>query len=414
MSGRRTSPAPAPVRVRGPRLSGVDAARGIALLGMMATHILPLSQALPGGGAGPTWTALLFSGRASALFAVLAGVGLALLTGGARPYPPEHLRRSRRGIAVRALLVAAIGLAAGSLDAGVAVILVHYGVLFLLALPFLGLPVRRLAWWAGGWLLLSPVALFLLLPLARAWVDPSDVGGSPAFTDLANPATVLADLFVTGYYPVVAWLGFLLVGLAVGRSNLSRPPVALALLAGGTAVAAAARWASAELVALPGADAALRAATGLRAGPLEAALATGRGLDGAQGSWWWFALASPHTGSPLDLIHTAGTALAVLGGCLLVAAALEATLGQLGEALLWPLAGAGAATLTLYVGHLVALDLLSGLTAELPRLAVYLGFVVAALLAGIVLKWSGVRGPLEAAVHAASRAAAGGSIRERT
>ncbi|GAA3694779.1 hypothetical protein GCM10023081_35060 [Arthrobacter ginkgonis] len=414
MSARRPSPAPAPALAGGHRLSGVDAARGIALLGMMATHILPLSQALPGGGGGPTWTALLFAGKASALFAVLAGVGLALLTGGARPQPPERLRRSRRGIAVRALLVAVIGFAAGSLDAGVAVILVHYGVLFLLALPFLGLPARRLAWWAGGWLLLSPVALFLLLPVVRAWVDPSDVGGSPAFTDLAQPVTVLADLFVTGYYPVVAWLGFLLVGLAVGRSDLSRPPVALALLAGGTAVAAAARWGSAELLAAPGANAALRAATGLSAQGLDTALATGQKLDGAQQSIWWFALSAPHTGSPLDLLHVAGTALAVLGGCLLVAAALTATLGPLGDALLWPVAGAGAATLTLYTGHLMALDLLSGMTAELPRLAVYLGFVVAALLAGIVVKWSGVRGPLEAAVHAASAAAAGGRIRERT
>ena len=129
-----------------------------------------------------------------------------------------------------------------------------------------------------------PRGAFLLLPLVRAWVDPSDVGGSPAFTDLAHPATVLADLFVTGYYPVVAWLGFLLVGLAVGRSDLSRPPVALALLVGGTAVAAAARWGSAELLAAPGADAALRAATGLGAQGLDTALATGQRLDGAQQS----------------------------------------------------------------------------------------------------------------------------------
>ena len=63
---------------------------------MMATHILPLSGAA-GRDGGPTWTALLFSGKASALFAVLAGVGLALLTGGARPHRAGRLRRTGAG-----------------------------------------------------------------------------------------------------------------------------------------------------------------------------------------------------------------------------------------------------------------------------------------------------------------------------
>jgi hypothetical protein len=51
----------------------MDAARGLALVGMFATHILPLSDAR-----GETLTGLLADGRSSALFAVLAGVGVAL------------------------------------------------------------------------------------------------------------------------------------------------------------------------------------------------------------------------------------------------------------------------------------------------------------------------------------------------
>lgn len=53
------------------RLTGIDAARGVALFGMMSTHIFPLY--VPGTVEAST-TALLFSGRASGLFAVVAGI----------------------------------------------------------------------------------------------------------------------------------------------------------------------------------------------------------------------------------------------------------------------------------------------------------------------------------------------------
>jgi uncharacterized membrane protein len=71
----RTSPG----RSAPARLHGIDAARGLALLGMMATHLLPTFES--NANLTPTWIGLIFSGRAAALFAVLAGVGLALSTG---------------------------------------------------------------------------------------------------------------------------------------------------------------------------------------------------------------------------------------------------------------------------------------------------------------------------------------------
>ncbi|MET1036280.1 MAG: heparan-alpha-glucosaminide N-acetyltransferase domain-containing protein [Arthrobacter sp.] len=406
---------------RGPvarrRLAGVDAARGLALLGMMATHIVPLSQPAAGGALAdaslatvePTWAALLFAGKASALFAILAGVGLALLTGGPRPHAASRLSATRRGVAVRALIIAGIGFASGMLDTHVAVILTHYGLLFLLAIPFLGLPARRLAWWAGGWLLVSPALWWAVHPVVAALVRPSDVGGSPQFADLARPATLAADLLVTGYYPVLVWTGFILLGLTLGRLDLARPRVALALLLGGGALALAARWASDALVALPQAGAALLRATRTDGEGLRLALSTGQGLGGSEGTGWWFALSAPHSGAPLDLLHVSGTAAAVLGACLLAAAALRTALGDAGEPVLWPLAGAGAATLTLYTAHLVALDLLSGPTAELPRHELYLWFCAGAVLAGIGLKWAGTRGPLESLVHAAAASVASGS-----
>jgi len=74
--------------VRGPgrtstRLAGVDVARGLALLGMAAVHIFPEQSA--DGGLHPAY--VVAAGRASALFAVLAGVGLALLRRSGRGCP---------------------------------------------------------------------------------------------------------------------------------------------------------------------------------------------------------------------------------------------------------------------------------------------------------------------------------------
>ena len=64
----------------GARLVGIDVARCMALLGMVATHVLPSD---PDGR--PPLGQWLAGGPASALFALLAGVSLALMTGGRAP-----------------------------------------------------------------------------------------------------------------------------------------------------------------------------------------------------------------------------------------------------------------------------------------------------------------------------------------
>ena len=102
----------------GVRLAGIDAARGLALLAMMATHVLATFE--PDPQLTPTWIGLAFSGRAAALFAVLAGVGLALSTGKQQPLEGAELRGARRGIALRALVIGAVGLSLGGLEVNIA------------------------------------------------------------------------------------------------------------------------------------------------------------------------------------------------------------------------------------------------------------------------------------------------------
>ncbi|MXG89537.1 hypothetical protein [Nocardioides flavescens] len=289
------------------RLVGLDVARCLALLGMVAAHVLDDSP--------------LVDGRASALFAVLAGVSLVLL----------DRRTTRRGIAVRAVLIALLGLALGELDTGIAVILTYYGVLFVLGLPFLRLPARVLWPLAALWAVAAPVGSYLLRPEL-----PERQTASPAFDQLAEPGHLLSELLFTGYYPAGVWLAYLLLGLAIGRSDLRSPVLQARLVALGAPLALAAYAVSRVLTAQPGLA---RVEVG------ETFYGTTPTGDGAA----WLLVVAPHSGTPFDLLQTGGCAMAVIGLCLLVAGALPPG----GTRPLAVLFGAGTMTLTLYTLHVV-------------------------------------------------------------
>ncbi|WP_026821256.1 heparan-alpha-glucosaminide N-acetyltransferase domain-containing protein [Arthrobacter castelli] len=364
------------------RLTGIDAARGLALLGMMATHIIPLYD-----GGNPTLVGTTFSGKSSALFAVLAGVSIALYTGRGRPHRGEPLTADRRGLAVRALVVAVFGFGAGIVQTSIAIILVHYAFLFLMALPFAGLRVRPLIVWAAGWLLFSPVVAYRVRPLLRDSLAEAELGHNPVWSDLLNPATFATDIFFTGYYPVAQWLGYLLVGMVIGRLDLDSVPTQTWLIVGGIGVAASAkRLAGFFMYDLGGLPALLSTEQG-RQVPLEAAMQVSLSPVEQSGSWWWLASAAPHSGTTLDLLHTSATTAAVIGLCLLAT--------HWNRNLLLPLSEAGAITLTLYTAHIIALSIGPADDSPPGQVVLFWIYAASALVLGAVfalLKW---RGPLE-------------------
>jgi uncharacterized membrane protein len=365
------------------RLVGVDVARALALLGMMATHIL-----LPVTDGSLAWPQALAGGRSSALFALLAGVSMALVTGGSSPHGGMGRLGDSVALTSRALLIGLLGLFLGQLETPVAVILTYYAVLFVLGLPFLGLGPRPLLALAALWCAVVPV----LSHAARAWLGP---GGPtvPTAESVASLAPFLLDLTLTGYYPALPWLTYLLAGMALGRMDLARPATA-AWVAGVGATVAAGAWAlSRALTSQPGAQDALVASSDSATSWDQLSESLALGLHGVTptGSWWWLAVAAPHSGTPLDLAHTAGCAAAVLGVCLLLAR---------WRPRLWAVAfGAGAMTLTLYTAHVVLLtpDLWPGQSA-----ANYARHASLALATGAAVAWLGRRGPLESLVRRAS------------
>jgi hypothetical protein len=373
---------------------------------MMATHLLPTFEA--DADLTPTWIGLTFSGRASALFAVLAGVGLALSTG--KQVPPEGtaLNAARRGVALRALVIAAVGLSLGGLEVNLAIILVHYALLFLCVLPFLGLQLKALCAWSSAWIVLSPVLAYLLRPWLMAANPPLHLGHNPSWEDLSTPLPLLGDLFLTGYYPAFQWLAYLLVGLVIGRLSLTKAMVPILLLTGGTAVAALAKVLGTAAMETWGGRAALEEVLNAPDYPLDSVLQVNLTGIRQEGSWWWLASAAPHSGTPLDLAHTSGEAAAVVGACLL--------LGRLADwldlDLLLPLRGAGAMTLTLYSAHVCVVSglYLKPLPAGWTEDGMYVAHAGIAIIVGtvfVLLKW---RGPLEYLGHTANQLGRSGRI----
>lgn len=339
---------------------------------MIAAHTL----LAPAAGEDRPWWHWLASGRASALFAVLAGVSLALMSGGATAMRGRERSATVVALVVRALLIATIGLALGALDSGLAVILAYYGLLFLLGVPFLALGPRTLLVLAGGWALVAPVLSHLVRPSL-----PQRGFASPSFEQLdLAPGDLLAELLLTGYYPAVVWLAYLLVGMAAGRLALRRRAVQAWLAGVGTVLAVGAQLLA---EALPPAE---------NARDYYGTTPTDEG-------WRVLLVADPHSGTTLDLVTTTGSALAVIGGCLLVLGALPA----LAERAVAVVFGAGAMSLTLYSLHVLLRT--PGLWPEDHGVTAFERHALVVLVVGAAFALLRTRGPLEAAVRVLSRAA---------
>lgn len=344
---------------------------------------------------------MAFSGRAAALFAVLAGVGLALSTGKQRALGGAALLAAKRGIALRALVIAAVGLSLGSFEVDIAVILVHYAVLFVCVLPFIGLGVKALCAWAAGWILGSPVLAFLLRPWLMAADPPLQLNHNPGWVDLSMPGRLLGDLFLTGYYPVLQWLSYLLVGLIIGRLALATQVLPVLLLVGGAVVAVFAKVLGTVAMEEWGGRAALQSILTDPHYPLDSLLQVNLSGVRQEGSWWWLASSAPHSGTTLDLLHTSGVAAAVIGLCLLIGRLAD----RLDLDLLLPLRGAGAMTLTLYTVHVAVVasfhpkPLPPGWTED----GMYYTQAALAVVIGMVFAVLKTRGPLEWFGHAANQ-----------
>ncbi len=377
------------------RLIGIDVSRGLALLGMMAVHaLIPFDEDF-----NPNWVSHIATGNASAVFALLAGVGLSL-TSGRAAVPWSKASTTAASIMGRAAAIGLIGLLLGYTDAGIAgVILPYYAVMFLLAIPLVFLRTPTLV--VVG--IFAAVVVPVLSQLVRPAL-PRPTLANPNFPYLFHhPLDQLSELLLTGAYPALPWVSYICAGLIVGRLALSSLAVARRMLIFGAALAVAAASASWYLLGPLGGRAALRVAA---PGPLNLDGDTVDdllvfGFDGTtpSGSWWWLATSAPHAATPLDLLRTIGIAVAVVGAMLLLGHITAPTLQRVIHLVTAPLAAAGSMTLTLFTAHIVFMN--SSLD-QFDPVGGYLFQVAAVLLFALGWRQAVGRGPLETAVTAAA------------
>ncbi|KOX00879.1 hypothetical protein ADK65_13990 [Streptomyces sp. NRRL B-1140] len=385
------------------RLDGVDLARALAVLGMFVSHIGP-ALILSGHGRKAGFPAefmgAVSDGHASILFATLAGVSLALLTGGSRPHDGVARRRDRALIAVRAAILFVLGMALAQFSTEVVVILPFYALCFLLALPLLRLPPGFLAVLAAAWAVAGPVMSFFIRREVEG--DVGTIGGTLKFSDLTSwpeARSGLLRLLLEGTYPVMTWMPLVLAGVAVGRLDLRSAAIRLRLLAAGAALAvvgSGGSWLALHVFGglqaiQPTLDFMRPVAAGLGRDPLELMERSHLGTVPTD-TPARLLLDGPHSGTPFEIVGSGGCALAVLALCLLA--------GDRHRTLLAPLTAVGALSLTTYTAQVVTLRFLPSAQALAAHPWVpLLGFVLAAVVfCGLWRRFLG-RGPLERLMH---------------
>jgi len=281
------------------RLEGLDLARAFAIAGMVVVNyalvITPSSQT-------PAWLNLLLtaiSGRAAALFVVLAGLGVALL---ARSKPEAQAIVQRR-----AGFLLLIGLAFSAVwppD-----ILQFYAVYLVVAALLLSAGTKTLFLVGASILSITPI-LHLPLDYTTGWDFDA-----LTYEDMWRPDALVRRLFFNGFHPFFPWFVLVIIGMLLARLDLEdRRTRAIIIVAGA-----------------------------VTAGVLEA---LSYSMHSAEGLYEITLLRGPMPPTPLFILSAGATA------CTAVALSIEAA-ALLPRAVVRPLVCTGQLALTLYLAHVL-------------------------------------------------------------
>lgn len=334
------------------RIVAVDVARGIALIGMFVTHLdidTEFSMAEPS-----TWIHVA-DGRAANLFVVVAGISLALMSGGSSP--TSDVRPVRVRILGRAVFLFVVGGMLTWLQTPVAVILEFYALYFVLALPALRWRRRTLLIVAAALMCLGGTVIEFVY-LVTPWIWTNGVG----------------RLLFGGSYPAATWMAFVLIGIAIGRTRFDRVSTAFVWVVGGGVLLAL------GLLLESGARTLIDPSIALMVRNLD----FGTNLRTA----FFAALVSDdRSTSPFVMISVVGAVLLAMGMCILAVRYLRV--------ICIPFASVGRMSLTMYCTHVIAISIVMWQPAYEDGAYLWPFIIVALLLATLwFLRFK--QGPLEA------------------
>jgi uncharacterized protein len=214
------------------RLPGVDLARALAIFGMVAVNFDQILSVPQSTGLSAKLLALP-AGRASALFVVLAGIGLSLLA-------RRDVGRGRRVAFRRGLFFLALGYLFWVVWPGD--ILHYYGWYFIVG----GMALN----WGNRVLALGVAVVTLTAP---ALLMVFDYGADWDFTRLEYQGLLTwtgqtRNLLFNGFHPLFPWLAFLFYGLWLGRRLVADPGRVERMIWPALAVAVATEWISHSII----------------------------------------------------------------------------------------------------------------------------------------------------------------------
>lgn len=226
------------------RIIGIDVARSLAMFGMLIVNYSVITGA---EAKGPSWLIKLTSlieGRASALFVILAGIGIALMTKRARESNnQEQLQKARQSIWKRALLL--FGLGMGLYAIGWAGDILHYYGFYLFFLAFFIGFKKRINIIIAGVLIIVAQASQLTYDMFTGW-QPNAL--YMEYVDFWSIRGFTRNLFINGYHPIFPWFAFILIGFVIGCYSLKDWRILRNLLAIGFTLLVIAESASVLLI----------------------------------------------------------------------------------------------------------------------------------------------------------------------
>ena len=380
LSDTQLAPAARPARQR-VRYVGIDLARFIAIAGMMAAHLLAPLAMFPGVSDSDRelamGTSLISNGAPAALFAVLGGVSIVFAT--RKQLSGGLVGKAMASVAVRGVVLIVLGVLLGFVDNNIIVILAYYGVAMILVAPLIK---------AKSWVLASLAAV---LGLGFGWLNITlrrslEVHMEGPHINLgfitSDPLGTLRAIFVTGEYPAITWVTYLLVGMLIGRAltsatargALGRTAAKLAVIGGAVFVVSqlVSNWLLGKLIDFgviePQASQQMSHTEILQAAQTQLLQVGGSGAPPSPHIVSQL-LAVPHSGSIMDLARTIALSALLIGLLVWLCdrerprvadAATTAATTSFGARLLDIVRAAGAAPLTIYTTHIVVSGIIQG------------------------------------------------------
>lgn len=198
------------------RIEGLDFSRAFAIFGMMLVNYkivftygidkyLLLSNFIS-----------IFEGRAAAVFLILAGIGISLMSKkGFRTDKNHIITKDRITLIKRAIFLFLMGMILYVIFEWNADILHYYGVYMVLICPFLYAKPKNIV--------ISICSILIVSTLFQVTMNYMQ-GWNESFTIYLDFYTIkgfLRNLLFNGYHPLFPWFTFILVGLLIGRIDLN-------------------------------------------------------------------------------------------------------------------------------------------------------------------------------------------------